>query len=97
MELTSIEASFYKCPNAVNTVLEVVWRDVGNIPDEERQALTALHQTIRVMGKQFSFMHYTELIDRQWTDGQWLNFTLTPNLKGEEYLSCCIIHHTHVL
>jgi hypothetical protein len=36
MELTSIEASFYECPNTVNTVLKVVWCDVSNIPDEER-------------------------------------------------------------
>jgi hypothetical protein len=34
-ELTSIEASFYKRPNTMNTVLKVVWRDVSNIPDEE--------------------------------------------------------------
>jgi hypothetical protein len=29
-------------------------------------------------------MHYTELIDRQRTDGKRLNFTLTANLKDEE-------------
>jgi hypothetical protein len=71
----------------VDAVLEVVRRDVGNIPDEERQALATLQQTVRVMGQQLSFVHYTELIDGQWADGEWLNLTLTANLKREEYLS----------
>jgi hypothetical protein len=36
------------------------------------------------MGQQLAFMHYTELIDRQRTDGKRLNFTFTANLKDKE-------------
>jgi hypothetical protein len=83
MKLTSIEAGLYKCPNTVNAVLQVVRRDVGDVPDEEHKALATLHQTIWIMGQQLPFMHYTELIDRHRTDGQRLNFTLTADLKDE--------------
>ena len=41
--LTSIQTSFYKCSNTMNTVLEVVRRDVSNIPDEKCKTLTTFH------------------------------------------------------
>jgi hypothetical protein len=35
------------------------------------------------MRQQLLFMHYTELIDWQRTDGQWLNITFTANLEDK--------------